>query len=119
MSTARAQRPDLSQHSIGTALRTIAHKVLERVFPWTCVGCEGAAKFALCDRCLAAIRWIKDPICPRCGLRWQVRRATCVDVVWLGPRHSSGFGRLLLRPSEERDPLGVALRALKYGRRRG
>jgi ComF family protein len=119
MSTVGARRLDHSQHSIGTALRTIAHRVLDQVFPWTCVGCEGAANFALCDRCLTAIRWIKDPFCPRCGLPLAS-----------GPGHLCGrclarppaFSRLraiaCYRPSEERDPLGVALRALKYGRRR-
>jgi ComF family protein len=119
MSTTRAQRPDRPQHSIGTALRTIAHKVLERVFPWTCVGCEGAAKFALCDRCLAAIRWIKDPICPRCGLPLASPPSHLCGRCLARP---PAFFRLraiaCYRPSEERDPLGVALRALKYGRRR-
>lgn len=107
------------QHSIPLALRAIAHRVLDQVFPWVCVGCEGAANFALCDRCLAGIRWIKEPICPRCGLPLASPPSHLCGRCVARP---AAFSRLRAiagyRSSEERDPLGVALRALKYAGRR-
>jgi ComF family protein len=119
MSATRPERTHRPQHTIQIALRTIAHRVLDQVFPWTCAGCQEAASFALCDRCLAGIRWIKEPICPRCGLPLASPPShVCGRCLDRPPAFSKLRAIACYRPSEESDPLGVSLRALKYAGRR-
>lgn len=103
------------------AARAMARGLLDALFPWCCVGCGAGAESALCRDCRAVIRWIEDPRCPCCGLPLAS-----------GPSHLCGrcartppaFSRLRAVASyrardEDRDPLGAALRGLKYARRRG
>lgn len=106
--------------STTAAARGIARGVLDALFPWRCAGCGETADSALCLGCRARIRWIDGPRCPCCGIPFAT-----------GPSHPCGrcerrppaFARLracacYLAREEERDPLGTAIRALKYGRRR-
>ncbi|HSD09686.1 MAG TPA: ComF family protein [Candidatus Binatia bacterium] len=107
------------KHSMPRALRAIAQRVLDQVFPWVCVGCEGAADFALCDRCMAGIRWIEEPTCPRCGLPLASAPShLCGRCAGRPPAFSRLRAIAAYRSSDEHDPLGVALRALKYAGRR-
>lgn len=119
MVAARPGRIDRPQHTIRLALRAMAHRLLDQLFPWVCVGCERAANFALCDRCLAGIRWITEPLCPRCGLPLASPPShLCGRCLARPPAFSRLRAIACYRPSEERDPLGIALRALKYAGRR-
>jgi len=79
--------------------------VLERVFPWTCVGCEGAPNLPCCDRCLAAIRWIKDSHLPALRLPLASPRATCVTLSGSAPAFS-GFGDCCYRRAKTRSARG-------------
>jgi ComF family protein len=106
--------------TISRAGPAMAKAVADALFPWACVGCGSPAETALCRDCLARVRWIREPCCSVCGLP-------------LGSPPSRPCGRCLAdpppfrrlraiacyRPSDEdRDPLGIALRALKYAGRR-
>jgi ComF family protein len=116
----RARVLEHLQDTIPRSVRAIARRVADQLFPWLCVGCQAPAEGALCGACLSRVRWIREPWCPQCGLPLAS-----------GPSHLCGrcareppaFARLraiaCYRPAdEERDPLGLALRGLKYARRR-
>jgi ComF family protein len=120
MTAARTRVLERLYDTIPRAVRAIARRVADQLFPWFCVGCQVPADGALCSACLSRIRWIGEPWCPQCGLPLAS-----------GPSHPCGrcatdppaFARLraiaCYRPAdEERDPLGLALRGLKYGGRR-
>jgi ComF family protein len=106
--------------TISGAVRAMAEGVADSLFPWACVSCESPADSALCRNCLARVRWIAEPCCLACGLP-------------LGSPPSRPCGRCLKEPppfrrlravacygasDEDHDPLGIALRALKYAGRR-
>lgn len=94
--------------------------LLDQVFPWSCVGCGCAAAAALCASCRGAIRWIDSCCCPRCGLPLAGPPAHLCGRCIVDP---PAFTRLravaCYRAAEEdRDPLAIAIRGLKYGGRR-
>ena len=94
--------------------------VADALFPWACVGCGAGADSPLCPECLGRVRWIAEPCCSTCGLPFPTRPSRLCERCLKDP---PPFRRLravaCYGPSEEaRDPLGIALRALKYGGRR-
>lgn len=106
--------------STANTARATVRGLLDAFFPWRCVGCGERADSSICGACRGRIRWIRGPRCVRCGIPFES-----------GPSHPCG--RCAARPpafermraaahyragDEDRDPLGTALRALKYGRRR-
>jgi ComF family protein len=100
--------------------RQLFRAVLDRLFPWFCVSCTGSASRALCDHCLSTVRWITEPCCPCCGLPLATPPShLCARCAAERP----AFDRLRALAcyridDEDHDPIGRALRALKYGRRR-
>jgi ComF family protein len=119
MLVARSDFFDRLKHSIPRGLRAIAQRVLDHVFPWTCAGCGNPADFAFCDRCMAAVRWIADPICPRCGLPLASPPShPCGRCAVRPPAFSRLRAIAVYRSDDDRDPLGIALRGLKYAGRR-
>jgi ComF family protein len=98
----------------------MAEGVADALFPWACVGCGSPAEAALCSGCLARVRWIREPCCSVCGLPLASPPGRPCGRCLADP---PAFRRLraiaCYRPSDEdRDPLGIALRALKYTGRR-
>jgi len=98
----------------------MARGILDRLFPWSCLGCGQADSSPLCPVCLARVGWITGPCCLRCGIP-------------LGSLPERVCGRCLIDPPcfrqlravacyrsshEDHDPLGSALRTLKYAARR-
>ncbi len=111
-----ATLPGLSRRAGREALRA----VLDHLFPWFCVSCTGPSRRALCDPCLATVRWIGDPSCPSCGLPLATPPSHLCSRCAAEP---PAFGRLRAIAcyridDEDHDPIGRALRALKYERRR-
>jgi ComF family protein len=101
-------------------LGAMARGILDRLFPWSCLGCGQADSSPLCPLCLARVGWITGPCCRRCGIP-------------VGSPPERVCGRCLIDPPcfrrlravacyrsghEDHDPLGSALRTLKYGARR-
>jgi len=101
-------------------LRLVARRVLDRLFPWMCVHCGESAASALCDRCLASARWIEGPACPRCGLPLASPPSHLCGRCLAAPPSFRRLRALVTYRAdrEDEDPVGAALRALKYGRRR-
>jgi ComF family protein len=109
-----------SENNIPRASRAIAQAVLDALFPWSCVSCKGRATSAVCGRCLDRVHWITEPWCPQCGLPLASPPSHLCGRCLTDP---PAFGRLralaAYRPTdEELDPIGAALRAMKYGSRR-
>jgi ComF family protein len=99
--------------------RAMVRGLLDCLLPWSCVSCGRESRAIVCPGCREHVGWIDGPCCARCGLPLAS-----------GPDHLCGrclvdppsFRRLravaCYRSShEERDPIGCAVRALKYGGR--
>jgi ComF family protein len=84
------------------------------------VSCQTPADRALCDACTSRIRWIREPWCPQCGLPLaSPPNHPCDRCATDLPAFARLRAVARYRPKdEERDPLGLALRALKYSGRR-
>jgi len=96
-------------------LAATAHGLFDFVFPWSCVVCGEAGGEALCAACRAAIRWLAPPFCACCGL--PVASEIC-GPCRLDPPPFARARAVAIYSTRPPDPLGTALRALKYGRRR-
>lgn len=110
---------DASEHIIPRGLRAIARGFLDRLFPRYCIGCDEPAASSFCIRCLDRIRWIDEPFCPRCGLPLASGPShPCARCVARPPSYARLRAIAAYRSTEDGDPLGIALRALKYAGRR-
>jgi len=100
-------------------LRRLARGLLDRLFPWACVHCDARAPAALCSRCLGEVRWI-DRACCRCGLPMAgPSNHACGRCLEDPPSFRALRALVCYRAEHEgEDPIGRALRALKYARRR-
>ena len=96
-------------------------RVADLLFPWRCASCGADAANALCDACLARVRWSAGPRCDRCGLAFGSGPdhgcASCLA-------HPPAFRRArslvdYARRNDGADPIGDALRAFKYRHHRG
>jgi ComF family protein len=90
------------------------------LFPWACIGCGVRADSPLCRECLSRVRWIAEPCCSACGLPFATPPSRLCGRCLAEP---PAFRRLRAlacygASDEARDPLGIALRALKYAGRR-
>ena len=108
------------QNTIPAASRAIARALLDGLFPWSCVSCKGRATSPLCSRCLERVHWITEPWCPQCGLPLASPPShPCARCLTDPPAFSRLRALAGYRPAdEELDPVGTALRAMKYGSRR-
>jgi len=106
--------------TIPRTARAIACGVADGLFPWFCIACAAPADGALCAACLTRVRWIGEPWCTRCGLPMASPPShTCARCAADPPAFERLRAIACYRPAdEEADPLGLALRALKYARRR-
>lgn len=112
----------VATRSINGLLFAIARAGVDLLFPWSCFACGADAGEPICEACLAGVHWMSGGAsCPRCGLPYASGPdhpcARCT-------RHPPAFGsvRAVARyepRSEAEDPLGRAIRAFKYGERRG
>jgi len=106
--------------TIRGTVRAMVERVADTLFPWACVGCGVRADSPLCGECLGRVRWIAEPCCLTCGLPFPSRPSRLCGRCLEEP---AAFRRLralaCYGPSDEsRDPLGIALRGLKYAGRR-
>jgi len=106
--------------TVKEALRLVTRSVLDRLFPWTCVHCDEASPAAICRRCLDGARWIDGPACPRCGLPLASPPSHLCGRCLTDPPSFQRLRALICYRAdhEDADPVGRAIRALKYGRRR-
>lgn len=114
------RQPTLQESTTGGSLGAMVRILLDQVFPWSCVGCGAAASSALCPSCRRAICWIDSGCCRQCGLPLSSVPAHYCGRCILDP---PAFARLRAvayyrAADEDRDPLAIAIRGLKYGRRR-
>jgi ComF family protein len=118
--TAASALPARFENTIPAALRAITKGVVDALFPWSCVSCGGARGAAICRLCLDRVQWITEPWCPRCGLPLASAPShLCGRCLSDPPPFSRLRALACYRPAEEeKDPIGTALRALKYGSRR-
>lgn len=115
-----AARLPVRETSIARWLRATARATLDTLFPWSCAACGREGETILCPDCVRRVRWAQGVLCPVCGLPLAS-----------GPEHPCS--RCLDRPpafararaiawyrarDEGNDPLGAALRAIKYSGRR-
>jgi len=93
--------------------------VLDAVFPLDCTVCArplpAGASTIVCDPCVTAMRPPDPPLCTRCGVP-LARGAPCVPCATHPPRFATARAAGVYGPDDE--PLGVAVRRLKYGRER-
>ena len=120
MTAVASALPRRAENTTSGTLRAIAERLADALFPWSCVSCGRRAGSALCGPCLDKVRWISEPWCPRCGLPLASPPShlcgRCLDDP---PPFSRLRALACYRPrDEEEDPLGTAIRALKYGSRR-
>ncbi|MGH7899466.1 MAG: ComF family protein [Candidatus Binatia bacterium] len=110
-----------SQDTIGEALRAIAGRVFDRIFPWSCTSCGKEGDSPFCGPCLGNVRWTGEPQCPCCGLPFASPPShLCGRCVAKHPSFRRARAIACYRArDEEDDPLGAALRLLKYAARRG
>src|SRR5437588_703048 len=120
MTAGSAALVERSESTIPRVSRAIARALLDAVFPWSCVSCKGPAPSALCGRGLDRTPWTQEPWCPRCGLPLASAPShLCGRCLGDPPAFSRLRALAGYRPAdEELDPVGTALRALKYGSRR-
>ena len=48
-------------------MRKIIKKILELLYPTTCVFCRGICKTGICKSCSEKIDYIQEPLCKKCG----------------------------------------------------
>lgn len=99
----------------------MVRRIADLLFPWTCLGCERDAREPVCHDCLARVAWTGDAACIRCGLPFASGPPhPCSRCLERPPRfdRARALVRYVVR-AEGEDPVGRAIRALKYGHRRG
>jgi ComF family protein len=109
-----------SKGSMVRALGATARLVLDAVFPWRCTGCGREGRSIVCDRCTDRVRWIEEPVCPACGLPLASGPPhLCHACIERPPAFRRARAIACYRAHDEgEDPLGIALRGLKYAGRR-
>lgn len=113
--------PRKLEATIGPAARAIVLSALDHFLPWSCAGCGSSATSLLCAECSSVVRWISDPLCSSCGLPLSSGPGrACGRCLAAPPEFRRCRALACYRTADEdADPLGSALRALKYGGRRG
>ena len=100
--------------------RAMVRALLDRVLPWSCVSCGKEGHSILCPSCHDLVGWIRGACCTRCGLPLaSAPDHFCGRCLTDPPSFRQLRAVACYRSShEERDPIGCAVRALKYGGRR-
>ncbi len=88
-------------------LHSIAGYVLDLLLPPRCVGCGRVGSW-FCDRCMAAVEPVPEPVCPLCG-RPTLDGEMCA-FCRRNPPHLNGVRSVALF----KEPLRSAIHALKY-----
>lgn len=107
--------------STSNRVRAIARRAADLLFPWACLGCERDGREPVCLECLARVAWSSGAACLRCGIPFPSGPARpCGRCLERPPRfdRARAIVRYVVR-AEGDDPVGRAVRAFKYGRRRG
>lgn len=84
------------------------------------MGCRTPGRSLLCDICASRTRWIFDPLCPVCGLPLTAGPSHVCDRCLENPPAFRRCRALACYRTHDEadDPLGAAIRALKYAGRR-
>jgi ComF family protein len=106
--------------TIRGTVRAMVEGVADTLFPWACVACGVRADSPLCRECLSRVRWIAEPCCSTCGLPFASPPSRLCGRCLEEPPTFRRLRALACygTSNEARDPLGIALRALKYAGRR-
>ena len=110
-------RPGFDKVSIPRRLRATTAALLDLLFPWSCAACERACGEALCEACRRRIPWLPSTVCECCGIPREP--GACGPCRLEPPAFARARAVAAYAPREgQPDPLGIALRSLKYGGRR-
>ncbi len=88
-------------------LRSVTNGILDLILPPRCVGCGRVGSW-FCDRCMAAVEPVPEPVCPICG-RPTPSGEIC-PFCKRNPLHLNGVRSVALF----KEPLRSAIHALKY-----